>query len=432
MCPHRRAETRMAITAVVLGGGRGTRLYPLTRCRSKPAVPLAGKFRLIDIALSNCINSGVNKIYVLTQYNSASLNQHVAQTYKFDTFSGGFVEILAAEQTLETEMWFQGTADAVRKHLPHIGRLEPSHVLILSGDALYREDYSVVLEEHLNDDAEITVCCKLVDEHQASSFGIVEIDETRRITAFREKPGPESLQTLRVDRQTLRNAGLEDVSKPFLASMGMYLFRWDVLQKVLNVTVDEDFGKQVIPRAIASHRVFAHLFAGYWEDIGTIGSFFRANLDLLNEAKTFDFYDPDFRIYTHSRFLPCSEIIDSSIERAMVAEGCLINRARIRNSIVGVRSIIGEGAVIENTILMGADYYDRGEERSDCGAKPALGIGSGTIVRNAIIDKNSRIGARCQIVNRTGIATEDAEHYSIRDGIVIIPKNAVIRDNTII
>ena len=420
------------VTAVILGGGRGTRLDPLTRYRSKPAVPLAGKYRLIDVALSNCINSGIRKIYVLTQFNSASLNQHVAQTYKFDTFSQGFVEILAAEQTLETEMWFQGTADAVRKHLRHIGRLAPSHVLILSGDALYREDYRLVFEEHLNDSAEITVCCKLVDEHQASSFGIVGIDETRLITAFHEKPGADKLESLRADPEVVRRAGLEDVSKPYLASMGMYLFRWDVLEKTLSVAIDEDFGKQVIPRAILSHRVYAHLFGGYWEDIGTIGSFFRANLDLLNETKTFNFYDPEFRIYTHSRFLPCSEIFDSTIEQAMLAEGCLVRRAHIRNSIVGVRSIIGEGAVIENAILMGADYYEQNGERPRSAGKPAIGIGNGTIVRNSIIDKNARIGANCQIVNRRGVAVEDTEHYSIRDGIVIVPKNAVIRDGTII
>jgi glucose-1-phosphate adenylyltransferase len=427
------ADMRPEIIAIVLGGGRGTRLYPLTRHRSKPAVPLAGKYRLIDVPISNCINSGIHKIYVLTQFNSASLNRHVAQTYKFDAFTQGFVEILAAEQTLETEMWFQGTADAVRRNLRHVLGVAGTHILVLSGDALWRQDFRELFKQHIADEAEITVCCKLVDESEAPSFGIVGINEARHIVSFHEKPARERLAALRVSPHVLERAGLRTTDKPLLASMGIYLFQREVLEEVLRDASAEDFGKQVIPRAIGSHRIVAHLFDGYWEDIGTIKTFFTANLDLLKDNPSFDFYDPASPIFTRSRFLPSSEIVDSEISRAMLAEGCLIRRAQIRNSIVGIRSIIGEGARVENSIVMGADYYEREHLLRGLPPRdPPLGIGAGSIIRNAIIDKNARIGERCQIVNRDGTADADTDTYSIRDGIVIIPKDTAIAPGTVI
>lgn len=419
------------VTAVVLGGGRGTRLYPLTRYRSKPAVPLAGKYRLIDVPISNCINSGIRKIFVLTQFLSASLNHHIAQTYHFDQFSRGFVEILAAEQTLETEMWYQGTADAVRKGMRHILQPGSPHILILSGDALWRQDFRQMVEEHEAANADITIGCKLVNANDASGFGIVGIDETRRITSFHEKPSADALGPLKVDPEVLRRAGLNDVSKPYLASMGVYLFRRSVLEELLNEMPSEDFGKQMIPSAIPTRRIFAHLFDGYWEDIGTIKSFFWANINLLNDSPGFDFYDAKRPIYTHSRILPSSEVADSHLERVWLAEGCQVKRASIRQSIIGIRSIIGEGAEIENSVIMGADYY---EQETPGSLRPSipLGIGKDAVIRNAIIDKNARIGDGVKIVNHQGVEKDDGAGYSIRDGIVIVPKNAMLAPGTLI
>jgi glucose-1-phosphate adenylyltransferase len=419
------------VTAVVLGGGRGTRLDPLTRYRSKPAVPLAGKYRLIDVAISNCINSGIRKIYVLTQFNSASLNRHISRTYQFDAFSQGFVEILAAEQTIETEKWYQGTADAVRRQLRHIVDKEVTHFLILSGDALYRQDFQAMIEEHLADDAEITISCKLVGEAEAPSLGILGINEKREIIWFREKPAPEELPRLRVPEGAIATLGLSSPDRCFLASMGTYLFRKDVLLKVLAENPAHDFGKQIIPGALGQYRVTAHLFDGYWEDIGTIRSFFRANLDLLSENPPFDFYDPERPIFSHARLLPCSWIVDSHIERTMVAEGCIIRNAQIRHSVIGIRSVIREGSVVENTVMMGADdLLPRASLNTD--EMPSFGIGPHCVIRNAIIDKNASIGANCRIVNEQGLQRADGEFYAIRDGIVVIPKNAVVPPNTVI
>ncbi len=416
------------ITAVILGGGRGTRLDPLTRYRSKPAVPLAGKYRLIDVAVSNCINSGIRKIYVLTQFNSASLNRHISNTYRFDQFSRGFVEILAAEQTVETEKWFQGTADAVRRQLRHILDDEVTHFLILSGDALYRQDFRDMIAQHIADDADITISCKMVSEEQAPQLGILGIDETRRIRWFREKPVPEELPKLRMPEEALRLAGLDASQTPFLASMGTYLFRRSVLTEVLAENPSHDFGKQIIPWSLDRYVVKAYLFHGYWEDIGTVRSFYQANLDLLKDSPPFDFYDPESPIFSHARLLPCSRIVDASLERAMVAEGCTIEKAHIRNSIIGIRSVIREGTVIEDSIVMGADYI---ESQPKPGV-PALGIGPNCIIRGAIIDKNVRIGANCQIVNATGAQHLNGEHACIRDGIIVVLRNAVIPPNTII
>jgi glucose-1-phosphate adenylyltransferase len=418
------------VVAIVLGGGRGTRLYPLTRYRSKPAVPLAGKYRLVDVPISNCIHSGIRQIFVLTQFNSASLNRHVAQTYTFDPFSSGFVEILAAEQTPEADEWFQGTADAVRRTLMHIQQPRSTHILILAGDALYRQDYRQVLSEHLNDNADITLCCKLVDSEQASSFGIVGINESRRVLSFHEKPKGDALPPLKADPETLRNAGIQGDpgSRPYLASMGIYLFRTDVLLEMLNDGADQDFGKQLIPRAIHSKRVYANLFDGYWEDIGTIKAFFQANLDLLAKRPHFDFYESGCPIYTHTRLLPSSQVQNSRVDGALIAEGCQINDAEIVNSIVGIRSMIGSGSRLENVVMMGADYYEDGMSGQSIG----LGVGRNVRVRNAIIDKNARIGDGAKILNEAGADEIDADYYSIKDGVVIIPKNAVVPPGAVI
>jgi glucose-1-phosphate adenylyltransferase len=420
------------VTALVLGGGRGTRLYPLTRFRSKPAVPLAGKYRLIDIPISNCINSGIRKIYVLTQFNSASLNRHIAQTYKFDIFSSGFVEIIAAEQTPDTDMWFQGTADAVRKSLRHVLSNAGSLVLILAGDALYRETFQDIVSQHVQDNAEITVACKLVGEKDAGSFGIVGIDESRKLVSFHEKPQGEELTPLKVEASVLKRAGLKDTSKPYLASMGIYLFNRDVLVDVLRSSSAEDFGKQVIPQAIPNRRVYADLFNGYWEDIGTIKAFFEANLDLLKEPPEFSFYDPRCPIFSHTRFLPSSEIFDSTVRCALIAEGCLIKRAQMENCVVGIRSIIKEATRMENVVMMGADYYEEMSPEAGQPGIPPIGIGKNCEIRNAIIDKNARIGDGVKIVNGGTLPEGETEHYSIRDGITVIGKNAIIAEGTVI
>lgn len=421
------------MVAIVLGGGRGTRLFPLTKYRSKPAVPLGGKYRLIDVPISNCIHSGIRKIYVLTQFNSASLNRHVALTYKFDAFSEGFVEILAAEQTAESENWYQGTADAVRRNLIHILESGCDNVLILSGDALHRQDFRALLNDHRRDGADVSVVCKLVNARDAEGFGIVDIDESRRILSFHEKPKGAALDPLKVDQDVVRRAGLRpNPENPYLASMGIYLFRRDVLLDVLSDTTAQDFGKQIIPRAIQSRRVFANLFDRYWEDIGTIRSFFQANLDLLDQPPAFNFYDTDRPIFTHCRLLPSSVVTESNLEYTMLADGCRIHRATLRRCVVGIRSVIGEGSQLENVVMMGADFYE-GESPLDVppGA-PLTGIGKNVVVRNAIIDKNARIGDGARILNEAGADEIDTEMYSIRDGVIIIPKNAIVPPGTVI
>ncbi len=419
--------------AVVLGGGRGTRLSPLTTYRSKPAVPLAGKYRLVDVPISNCINSGIRRIFVLTQFNSASLNRHVANTYKFDDFSGGRVEVLAAEQTPETEAWFQGTADAVRRSIKHVTDQPSSHVLILSGDALYRQDYKQVLDQHLAEGAEITVCCKMVDEQQASDFGIVGIDDNRNVTGFTEKPKGDAIPPLKVDADIIHRAGLsgDSTNRPYLASMGIYLFNTATLLELLRENTDEDFGRQIIPSAIGRFKTVANLFDGYWEDIGTIRAFFQANLDLLADNPEFSFFHQTCPIFTNTRILPSSEVMDSQIVRAMIAEGSMIRKARISNSILGIRSMVREDVDMENVVMMGNDYY---EEFAGVGTldRPGLGVGRGVVIKNAIVDKNARIGEGSRILNEGGIQDADEEHYSIKDGIVIIRKNAMIPPGTVI
>ncbi|MEA3338939.1 MAG: glucose-1-phosphate adenylyltransferase [Chloroflexota bacterium] len=414
------------ILAVILGGGRGTRLYPLTKLRAKPAVPLGGKYRLIDIPISNCLNSGVHKIYVLTQFLSASLHRHIYQTYKFDRFSDGFVYILAAEETPSGMDWYQGTADAVRKQLSRFIHDRVKDVMILSGDHLYRMDYAGFVELHRETRADVTIAVQPVAGADASRFGILKTGQDGRVTLFHEKPQPDALDGLE---------SLPDIHKPYLASMGVYIFRQDVLREVLEGSDAEDFGKQIIPAAIENLRVYTFPFDGYWADIGTIQAFYEANLALTLPDPPFDFYDPNYPIYTRPRFLPSSCIDGCDLERAVLAEGCLIQDSDIRGSVIGLRSIIGPDVRITQTVMMGADFYETPERKAENRqrGRPDVGIGRGCTIERTIIDKNARIGEGVVIrPHAPAEETVEAETHIIRDGIVVVPKNAVIPDGTII
>jgi glucose-1-phosphate adenylyltransferase len=429
--------TKHNLLAVILGGGAGTRLFPLTQQRSKPAVPLGGKYRLVDIAISNCINSDVFKMFVLTQYNSASLNRHLAQTYRFSPFSEGFVEVMAAEQTPESLHWFQGTADAVRQILPHIRDWGIDTLLILSGDHLYRMDYRDFLARHFETNADVTVSVTPCDAEAASEFGLLKTDAAGRIIEFKEKPKGEELESMRVDTSSLGLNDEEASARPFLASMGIYVFKYDQLEQLLGEDPSwVDFGREIIPAAIKSRNVQAHLFNGYWEDIGTISAFYRANLDLTSRLPKFNLFDAEAPIFTRARYLPPSKIEESQIRDSIVSDGCIITGAAITNSVVGLRSRISKGVIIDSSFLMGADYYQTIEElRADLEAgTPRMEIGEGTVINRAIIDKNARIGSGVRLLNETGISEADGENgsYYIRDGIIIVPKNAVIRDGTIV
>jgi glucose-1-phosphate adenylyltransferase len=425
------------LLAVILGGGAGTRLFPLTQQRSKPAVPLGGKYRLVDIAISNCINSDVFKMFVLTQYNSASLNRHLAQTYRFSHFSNGFVEVIAAEQTPESPLWFQGTADAVRQVLPHIRDLGIDTLLILSGDHLYRMDYGEFLTRHFDTNADVTVSVTPCDAAAATDFGLLKTDSAGRIIEFKEKPKGDELESMRVDTSSLGLNAEEARERPFLASMGIYVFKFDQLKQMLaEDPARVDFGKEIIPGAIKSRNVQAHLFSGYWEDIGTISAFYRANLDLTSKIPKFNLFDSDAPVFTRARYLPPSKIEESQIRDSIVSDGCIITGATITNSVVGLRSRISKGVVIDSSFLMGSDYYQNIEEmRADLEAgMPRVEIGAGTIINRAIIDKNARIGSEVRLLNEARITEADGENGSwfIRDGIIIVPKNALIRDGTIV
>jgi glucose-1-phosphate adenylyltransferase len=435
--PHRQriSANASSVLSVIMGGGQGTRLFPLTRDRSKPAVPLAGKYRLVDIPISNCINSGLRRIYLLTQFNSASLHRHISQSYKFDQFSGGFVEILAAEPSFSSDTsWYQGTADAVRKNLLHFLNHDFDHLLILSGDQLYRMDFRPLITQHAESGADISIATLPVSRWQAQSLGIMQIDEKLRITRFVEKPKDPAIQdTLRLDRALYTRLEIQNQEECFLASMGIYLFNREVLLKLLDNTLT-DFGKLIIPTAIASHRVYAYIFQGYWEDIGTIRSFFDANLDLVAELPRFNFFDMSAPIFTRPRFLPASKINGAEINHAIVSDGCILNRCKINFSIVGVRSIIHDACDITRTIMLGCDYYesDASIQNYESRGLPRIGVGRNTRIENAIIDKNPRIGDNCQISPAGKPDHVDHPLYYIRDGIVIIPKNGLIPHGTVI
>ena len=425
------------LLAVILGGGAGNRLYPLTQQRSKPAVPLAGKYRLIDIALSNCINSDILRTFVLTQYNSASLNRHIAQTYRFSRFSNGFVEIIAAEQTPESPQWFQGTADAVRQVLPHIRDLGIDTLLILSGDHLYRMDYRDFLARHTDTDADVTVSVVPCGAQAAGEFGLLKTDEQGRIVEFKEKPKGDELLSMQVDTTKLGLDADEAARRPFLASMGIYVFKYDRLESLLKEDSSwVDFGREIIPASLKTHNVQAHLFDGYWEDIGTIGAFYRANLDLTTKIPKFNLFDAEAPVYTRARYLPPSKIESSEINDSIISDGCIVSGAKITNSVIGVRSRVSQGVQLDAAYMMGADYYQTFDDmRSDLArGVPRLGIGDGSVVRRAIIDKNARIGSLVRLLNEAAVQEADGPDgtYFIRDGIIIVPKNAVIRDGTVI
>lgn len=419
------------VTAVVLGGGRGTRLFPLTLDRSKPAVPLAGNYRLIDVTVSNCINSEINRIYILTQFNSASLNQHISRTYRFDTFSDGFVEILAAEQTPASSDWFQGTADAVRQAFMHLANYRCRDVLILSGDHLYRMDFREFVRHHRETDADITIAVRPVSSSRAPEFGILRADVKGRITEFREKLRGKSLREMRTDTRALGLSPGEARRRPYLGSMGIYLFKFDVLERALTRNMDfVDFARELIPDALSWLKVHAYLFDGYWEDIGTIGTFYLAHMDLVAPLPKFNLFDAAFPLYTHPRFLPGSKVNQGKIEQSILCGGGIVERATIRRSIIGLRASIGDGTVIEDSLVMGADYYGRTEI---CGHQmPTAGIGAGCIIRKAIIDKNVQIGRNVVLENKRGLESYDHPDglLYIRDGVIVVPKGSVIEDDT--
>jgi glucose-1-phosphate adenylyltransferase len=434
MASRRTGEYTSNVLSIVMGGGRGTRLFPLTKERAKPAVPLAGKYRLVDIPISNCINSGLKRVYVLTQFNSASLHRHISQSYKFDHFTGGFVEILAAEQTLTDESWYQGTADAVRKNLVHFLNHDFDFMLVLSGDQLYRMDFRDIIAQHAETYADVTVAMLPVNRQVAPSFGLMQIDADLRITRFVEKPkDPEVLDSLRLPREWYPRMGIDRDEELFLASMGIYVFNREVLLTLLDNKL-ADFGKHIIPSAIQTHRVFSYIFHGYWEDIGTIRSFFEANLDLTSDNPRFNFLDMRAPIFSRPRFLPASRILGAQIDHAIISDGCVIHQAKITRSVVGIRSLLDSGAELHRTVLLGCDYYESDEavELNKVTGRPRIGIGKNTRIENAIIDKNARIGDHCVITPSGKPDCVDHELYYIRDGIVIIPKNGCIPHGTVI
>lgn len=411
------------VLSIVMGGGRGSRLYPLTKMRAKPAVPIAGKYRLIDIPLSSCIHSGINKIAVLTQFKSVSLHRHISRTFIFDLFSSGWVEIFAAEQRDLSFEWYQGTADAVRKQLLEIESANLEYSLILAGDHLYRMDYSKLAEFHWANDADITVAVQPVRTEDASRFGLMKINDEERITSFVEKPTDPDVQKTFMTR--------DDTEKPFLGSMGIYFFNTNVLIDILKNTDDTDFGGEIIPKAIESKRVYAFPFDGYWEDIGTIRSFYDTNLSLTRSDAPFKFTDSKKPIYTRPRFLPGSLIENAELNNVLLADGGYIRGASITNSVVGLRSQISTDTIISSTVVMGADYYDTSTQREAAGGIP-IGIGPNCQIEGAIIDKNVRIGAGVKISSFPEGTEFDEENYSVRDGIVVVPKRAVLLPNTVI
>ncbi|MBD2242558.1 MULTISPECIES: glucose-1-phosphate adenylyltransferase [unclassified Nostoc] len=426
------------VLSIILGGGAGTRLYPLTKLRAKPAVPVAGKYRLIDIPVSNCINSEIFKIYVLTQFNSASLNRHIARTYNFTGFNEGFVEVLAAQQTPENPNWFQGTADAVRQYLWLMEEWNADEYLILSGDHLYRMDYRQFIQRHRETGADITLSVIPIDERRASDFGLMKIDDSGRVIDFSEKPKGEALIQMRVDTSVLGLSKEQAQQQPYIASMGIYVFKKEVLFKLLREGIERtDFGKEIIPDASKDYNVQAYLFDDYWEDIGTIEAFYHANLALTQQPQPpFSFYDEQAPIYTRARYLPPSKLLDCQVTESIIGEGCILKNCRIQHSVLGVRSRIESGCLIEESLLMGADFYQASVERQsnvEQGDIP-VGIGSDSIIRRAIIDKNASIGHDVKIINKDNVQEADRESqgFYIRSGITVVLKNAVIPDGTII
>lgn len=416
--------------ALILGGGRGTRLHPLTEQRSKPAVPLAGKYRLVDIPISNCLNSRINKIFVLTQFNSASLNRHIKNSFTFDLFSRGFVDILAAEQTFDNTEWYQGTADAVRQSFQHFSSVEHDYVLILSGDQLYQMDYKNMLEDHIENGADLTIATIPVTAADATGFGIMKTDETSAITSFIEKPDEEELKNWASET----GEKMQSQGKHYLASMGIYLFSKKVLRDLLDNHEGTDFGKNIIPASINEYKVNSYQFEGYWTDIGTIASFHEANIDLTRNLPQFNLYDNEYGIYTHARMLPPAKVVGTSLESVVLSEGAICHASRIENSVIGIRTRIGHGTNIYNSYLMGSDYYETIDDIAEYNKKgvPAMGLGENCHIKNAILDKNVRVGNRVTIVGGDHLKEEETAQYKIVDGVVVIKKDAIIPNGTVI
>lgn len=420
------------VLAVILGGGAGSRLFPLTKERSKPAVPIAGKYRLVDFPISNCINSNFRQMYVLTQFNSHSLHRHIHQSYHFDRFSPGFIEIMAAQQTPTAQEWYQGTADAVRQNLRYILQERYDYILILSGDHLYRMDYRLLLQQHVDTEADVTVGVIPVLRRDTAGFGVLMVNDQKRIVGFVEKPtDPKVVDHLRMPVPLVNELGLDKSEEHFLASMGIYVFNRETLRDVLDNN-KTDFGRHIIPEAISTSRVYGHLFRSYWEDVGTIRSFFDAHIALCGQRTGFNFFDRSAPIYTHARFLPSSKVINSTINNALISDGCIINNSRVDTSVVGVRSYISSGCDIRNTIIMGCDFFERKHSHIDDQSMdvPHMSIGKGCKIQRAIIDKNAHLGENVEITDKCGQPDFDGVNYYIRDGIVVIPKNAIIPSGT--
>lgn len=423
------------VLTIILGGGKGTRLYPLTKNRAKPAVPFGAKYRLVDIPISNSINAGFKNIYVLTQFNSASLHLHLANTYIFDSFTKGFVEILAAEQSFDQAGWYEGTADAVRKNMHHFKTQRPSHYLILSGDQLYRMDLADFFLKHIESGADATIAATPVSREAASGFGILELNSKGTVKGFLEKPEPErNIEEMRIPERLHPNTQMRNEGREYLGSMGIYLFKAEVMEKALDNALT-DFGHEIIPGLIKKHKVQSYIYTGFWEDIGTIRNFYETNLSLAGIYPSFNFYDEAMPIYTHKRDLPASKFNFSSISQSLTADGCIITNANITNSIVGIRTFIESGANLDGAICMGADYYETPAERQenrDSGV-PDIGIGGKTMIKNAIIDKNARIGQGCRIgIDNIDRKEGDNGFYYVRDEIIVVPKNTIIPDGTVI
>jgi glucose-1-phosphate adenylyltransferase len=411
------------VITLVLGGGRGTRLYPLTHMRSKPAVPLGGKYRLIDIPISNCLHAGLKRIFVLTQFNSASLNRHIAQTYRLDVFSDGFVEVLAAEQTPESSDWFQGTADAVRQASRHFVGYDADHYLILAGDHLYRMDFCELIDSHVENSADITIAAQPVTAVDATQMGIFLFDEGGQIRGFEEKPNAARLAAMgsSVPKGTVMTGGVTP-DKPFVASMGIYVFSRDVLLEMLEQP-GIDFGKELIPQALTTREVNPYIFRGYWADVGTMDAFYEANIQLTRSGAPFNFFHPRFPIYTHPRFLPGTRVYNSRIDSSIVTEGCYLDECEVRDSVVGIRTHVNAGAKITRSVLLGADFY----EEETTAAETPLGIGRDVVLDRVIVDKNARIADGVRLVNESGVNNADGDGYYIREGIIIVPKGGEVK-----
>jgi len=422
------------LTAIILGGGQGTRLEPLTRLRAKPAVPIGGKFRLIDIPFSNCLHSGVRRIFILTQFNTESLHRHIHNTYRFDNFTDGYIRILAAQQTTENKDWYQGTADAVRKNLQYLESAN-ENIIILGGDHLYRMDYRKYFQYHLDNDADMTIAVKPIYEHETRGFGILKTNTRGRITSFYEKPeNQEILNEFRIDPDLFNKFNLESMNRTHIASMGIYIFKKKVLFDILNSCSLEDFGKEIIPDNIKRYKVYSFFYDGYWKDIGSISTFFEAHMDFTSTVPQFNFYDENFPFYTHPRYLPSSKINNCHINHSTVAEGSIILGSIIEQAVIGIRAFIDEGTLIQRAIIMGNSFYETVKERAQNANNncPNLGIGRNCVIKNSIIDMDIRMGDNVQLINKEHVNETFQDNYAIRDGIIIIPKGAVIPTDTVI